>query len=82
MMSCVGPDIVEDIRRSTLTSTLLVHGLADKVLLVVYPILLGTGKRCFASGTPARAFEVVSTNGMPPGIILSAYKVAEPLKAG
>jgi dihydrofolate reductase len=60
----LGPDIVEDIRRiksqdgpdltlsgsSTLTSTLLEHGLADEVLLIVYPVLLGTGKRIFAEG--------------------------------
>jgi dihydrofolate reductase len=92
----LGPDLVEGIRRikaqdgphlilwgsSTLTSTLLEHGLADEVLLAVYPILLGTGKRFFAEGTPARAFELVSTNAFPSGIILSGYKVAGPLKAG
>src|SRR5947208_524347 len=67
---------------STLTSTLLEHGLADEVLLIVYPVLLGTGKRFFAEGTPARSFELVSTNAMPSGAILSAYKVAGPLKTG
>ena len=70
----LGPDIVEGIRRiksqdgpdlilsgsSTLTSTLLEHGLADEVLLVAYPVLLGTGKRFFAEGTPPRSFELVS----------------------
>src|ERR1700744_1657266 len=63
----VGPEIVEGVRRiksqagpdlilwgsSTLTSTLLEHGLADEVLLVVYPVLLGTGKRLFAEGDTA-----------------------------
>ena len=92
----LGPDIVEGIRRiksqdgpdlilsgsSTLTSTLLEHGLADEVVLVVYPVLLGTGKRFFAEGTPARSFELVSTKAMPSGIILSTYKVAGPLKTG
>ncbi|GIK37914.1 MAG: dihydrofolate reductase [Chloroflexota bacterium] len=71
----LGPDIVEDVRRiksqhgpdlilsgsSTLTSMLLEQGLVDEVLLVVYPVLLGTGKRFFAEGTPARSFELVST---------------------
>ena len=38
---------------STLTSTVLEHGLADEVVLIVYPVLLGTGKRFFADGTPA-----------------------------
>jgi dihydrofolate reductase len=89
-----GPDIVEGTRSikshdgpdlilsgsSTLTSTLLEHGLADEVLLVVYPVLLGAGRRFFAEGTPARSFELVSTKAMPSGIILSTYTVAGPLK--
>ena len=92
----LGPDIVEGVRRikaqggsdlvlsgsSTLTSTLLEHGLADEVLLAVYPVLLGAGKRFFAQGTPARSFELVSTRAFPSGIIFSAYKVAGPLKTG
>ena len=92
----LGPDLVEGVRRikategpdlvvsgsSTLTSVLLAHGLADEMLLPVYPVLLGAGKRFFAEGTPARAFELVSTTAMPSGIILSAYKVAGPLKTG
>ena len=91
----VGPDIVEGVRRiksqdgpdlilwgsSTLTSTLLERGLADEVLLAVYPVLLGTGKRIFANGTPPRAFELVSTKAFPSGIIFSTYKVAGALKA-
>ena len=92
----VGPDVVEDIRRiksqdgadlilwgsSTLTSMLLEHALADEVLLIVYPVLLATGKRFFAEGTPARSLELVSTNAFSSGVILNAYKAAGPLKAG
>jgi dihydrofolate reductase len=92
----LGPDIVAGIRRlksqdgpdlilsgsSTLTSTLLEHGLADEVLLAVSPILLGRGKRFFAQGTPAQAFELASTNAFPSGVILSSYKIAGPLKSG
>jgi dihydrofolate reductase len=92
----VGPDLVEGIRRiksqdgphiilwgsSTLTSTLLEEGLADEVVLTVYPVLLGTGKRFFAEGTAARSFELVSTQGMPSGVLLSTYRLAGPLKTG
>jgi dihydrofolate reductase len=92
----VGPDIVLGLRHiksqdgpdlilsgsSTLTSTVLEHGLADEVVLAVYPVLLGTGKRFFAEGTPAHAFELVSTTATPSGVILSTYKVSGPLKAG
>ena len=90
----LAPDLVEGVRRiksqdgpdlvlwgsSTLTSTLLEHGLADEVLLFVYPVLLGTGKRFFAEGTPARAFELVSSEALPSGIVFSLYKFAGPLK--
>jgi dihydrofolate reductase len=65
-----------------LTSTLLEHGLAGEVLLVVYPVLLGTGKRFFAEGIPPRSFELVSTQTTPTGIPLNHYKVAGPLKTG
>ncbi len=92
----VGPDVVEGVRRiksqsgpnlilsgsSTLTSTLLEHGLADEVVLPVYPTVIGMGKRFFAEGTPARAFELVSTKAFPSGIVLNNYKVIGPLKAG
>lgn len=92
----LGPDLVEGIRRvksqdgpdlvlsgsSTLTSTLLEHGLADEVLLAVYPVLLGAGKRFFGEGIPARSFELVGTNAFPSGIIFSTYKAAGPVKTG
>jgi dihydrofolate reductase len=92
----LGPDIVEGVRRiksqdgpdiilsgsSTLTSTVLEHGLADEVLLAVNPVLLGTGKRLFAEGTPARAFELVSTQAFSSGIIFTTYKGVGPLKRG
>jgi dihydrofolate reductase len=66
---------------STLTSTLLEHGLADEAVLIVSPVLLGTGKRFFAEGTAAQAFELVSTTTTPTGVILTTYKVVGPLRA-
>lgn len=92
----VGRDILNDIRRiksqegpdlvlsgsSTLTSTLLEHGVADEVLLAVYPVLLGTGKRFFAEKTPARSFELVDTKAFPSGIIFNTYRFVGGLKTG
>ncbi|WP_020469842.1 dihydrofolate reductase family protein [Zavarzinella formosa] len=89
----VGPDLVEGVRAikakdgpdlilsgsSTLTSTLLEHGLADEALLLVYPVLMGAGKRFFAEGTPARTLVFQSTKTSPTGILLNSYKVAGPL---
>jgi len=92
----LGPDLVAGVRRiksqdgpdlilwgsSTLTSALLEHGLADEVLLVVYPVLLGTGKRFFAEGTPPRSFDLVGSKALPSGIILTTYKATGSLKTG
>jgi dihydrofolate reductase len=92
----LGPDIVEGIRRikaqdgsdlilsgsSTLTSPLLEHGFADEVLLVVFPVLVGTGKRIFAEGTPARSFEFVSTKALASGVIINTYRPDGTLRTG
>jgi dihydrofolate reductase len=77
----VGPDLILW-GSSTLTSPLLEHGFVDEVLLVVYPVLLGTGKRFFVEGTPPRTFELLSTKTTPTGILLNHYKVVGPLKIG
>ncbi len=88
----IGPDIVEGVRRikdgadlvvwgsSTLTSALLEHGLADEVNLLVYPVLLGKGKRLLAEGTPPRALALESTRALPSGIVVNKYKAAGPLQ--
>jgi dihydrofolate reductase len=90
----IGPDVVDGVRgikakdgaalilwgSSTLTSALLEHGLADEVLLLVYPVLLGKGKRFFAEGTPPRAFALDSTQALPSGIVINSYKAAGPLQ--
>src|ERR1700733_682100 len=74
-----GPDLILS-GSSTLTSTLLEHGLAEEVVLLVNPVLLGTGKRIFAEGTPARAFELASTTATLTGIVVNSYKPVGPLK--
>jgi dihydrofolate reductase len=84
----LGPDIVADVRRikakdgpdlivwgsSTLIPVLLEHGLADKVLLLVYPILLGTGKRFFSDGAPPRELALVGTKAASSGVVISTYR--------
>jgi dihydrofolate reductase len=92
----LGPDIVEGIRRikakdgpdlivwggSTLTPVLLEHGLADEVLLLVFPVLLGTGKRFFPDGTPPRELALDGTKAEPSGVIISTYRPSGPLRTG
>jgi dihydrofolate reductase len=90
----VGPDFAEGVRAikakgaadlllwgsSTLTSALLEQGLVDEVNLLVYPVLLGTGKRFFAEGTPPRSLTFESTKALPTGIVVQTYKGVGPLR--
>jgi dihydrofolate reductase len=68
-----GPDLVVW-GSSTLTALLLEHGLADEVLLLVRPVLLGKGKRLFAETAAARELALVSTTTSSTGVIASTYK--------
>ena len=45
---------------------MLEHGLADDVLLLVFPVLLGEGK-CFFTGVPPRELRLVRTQTTPGG---------------
>src|SRR5437764_708269 len=92
----LGADIVAGVRRakvtdgphlivwgsSTLTPVLLEHELADEILLLVFPVLLGTGKRFFSDGTPPRELALVSTKAASSGVIISTYKPNGPLRTG
>ena len=90
----IGPDLLESVRgikakdgpdlilagSSTLTSALIEHGLADEVVLLVNPVLLGKGKRLFAEGTPPRALALESSHTTPTGIVVNIFKAAGPLQ--
>jgi dihydrofolate reductase len=92
----LGPDVVEGVRRikakagpdlivwgsSALTPVLLEHGLADEVLLLVFPVLLGTGKRLVSEGTPPRELKLVGTKAVSSGVIISTYRPSGPLRTG
>ena len=85
----IGSDLVDNVRRikarngpdlvvtgsSTLTSELLDHGLADEVVLLVNPIVLGKGKRFFEGGSLPRGFALGSTRALPSGILVNVYKL-------
>lgn len=73
-----GPDIILA-GSSSLTSSLLEHGLVDEVWLAIYPVLLGTGKRFFVEGTKAQKFTLSKTLATPSGIVFNTYQVNGPL---
>jgi dihydrofolate reductase len=84
----LGSDIIEGVRgikskdgpdlivwgSSTLTSVLLRQGLVDEVVLLVYPVLLGRGKRILSDRVDARELALVSTKATSTGVLMNTYR--------
>ena len=64
-----GPDLIVW-GSSTLTSVLLEQGLVDEVVLIVYPVLLGRGKRFFSDSADPRELALVSTKALSSGVLM------------
>lgn len=93
--SCrIGGGVVDEIRQlkaadgpefhvwgsGELLQTLIAAGLVDEHRLWVFPLVLGTGKRLFAAGVPARGFVLVQTRSTPSGVLLNTYRPAGSMK--
>lgn len=61
----------------TLAQTLLQHGLVDRLRLLVYPVVLGTGKRLFADGIAA-TLELLETRAFSSGVTALIYAPVRP----
>jgi dihydrofolate reductase len=59
---------------STLTSVLLDQGLVDELVLLVYPVVLGRGKRLLADRLAARELAFVSSRATATGILMNTYR--------
>jgi dihydrofolate reductase len=59
---------------SVLVRTLAAHDLVDEYRLMVYPIVLGTGKRLFPEGFARTALKPVETRGLASGVVVSTYR--------
>ncbi len=68
-----GPDLIVW-GSSTLTSVLLEQGLVDEVVLIVYPVLLGLGKRFFSDSAAPRELALVSTKATSTGVLVNTYR--------
>ncbi len=81
------PDAVRELKESgdgTLTilgsgqlvKSLMVHGLIDRYLLAVHPLVLGTGHRLFPEAEVA--LELLDTASTPAGVLVATYRPAPP----
>ena len=76
-----GPDM-QVYGSSRLLQTLFKHDLVDKLLLKIFPVTLGTGKRLFGEGTIPAAYKLTNAEPTPSGVIIANYERAGEVKTG
>jgi dihydrofolate reductase len=61
----------------TLVATLLANDLVDELRLMVFPTILGRGRRLFPDGIDRRKFRLVETRTVgPDGVLIQVYEKA------
>ena len=65
-----------------LAQTLIAKDLIDEYRLLVFPVILGTGKRLFGTGAVPRTLKLENTKTTSTGTIISVYRPAGELKTG
>lgn len=76
-----GPDLLIQ-GSSDLIQTLLKHGLIDEFTVLVFPLLLGTGKRLFGDGTAPAGLKLIKSQSYPSGAIVATYRPDGDVKTG
>lgn len=67
---------------SHLFQILMEHRLVDELRLLVFPVVLGKGKRLFAEGARPTAFQVTQSTTTPAGVMGMTYQAAGDVRTG
>ncbi|RJT39226.1 dihydrofolate reductase [Mesorhizobium waimense] len=92
----LGPDIVATLRRlkqedgpdlliqgsGNLIQTLLANGLIDEIRLMIFPLVLGKGKRLFGDDAMPAAFKLIKSQASTTGVIMATYERGGEIKTG
>ena len=73
-----GPDLLIQ-GSSTLYPLLLAAGLIDELVLMTFPVVLGTGKRLFGDGAPPGAWRLLGGQTGAKGVIVTRWAPAGPV---
>jgi dihydrofolate reductase len=76
-----GPDLLIQ-GSGDFIQTLLRHGLIDEYHLVIFPLVLGGGKKLFAGGAVPCAMKLLRSKISPTGVIFATYEPDGPVKTG
>ncbi len=67
---------------ATLIQTLLSNGLVDELRLMIFPVLVGPGKRLFGDGTAPAGLELTESKTSGTGVVIATYRPAGELETG
>jgi dihydrofolate reductase len=67
---------------ANLIQTLLEHGLVDELRLMIFPVVLGSGKRLFDGGAVPTGLEVTSSQTSSTGVVTATYRTGAEIKYG
>ena len=56
-----------------LAQTLMRHGLVDEYVLLIHPLVLGSGRRLFPETGARAALRLVDLKGSPSGVVIATY---------
>jgi len=76
-----GPDLLIQ-GSADLIQTLLANGLIDEIRLMIFPLLLGKGKRLFGDDAMPAAFKLVKSQTSSTGIIIATYERSGEIEVG
>jgi dihydrofolate reductase len=69
-----GPILVAGSR--TLVHTLMEHGLVDEYRLMIFPVLVGGGRRLFPETSAKQSLALAGTQTFPSGVVVLSYRPA------
>lgn len=58
-----------------LCRTLMAHDLVDEYLLLIHPLVLGTGRRLFPDGVPVADLRLLDSVTTTTGVVIARYRV-------
>ena len=72
------PDELVVLGSGELVQSLMRAGLVDEYVLLIHPLVLGSGRRLFPDGGPSAALRLVDTKTTTTGVVIATYQPAEP----
>jgi dihydrofolate reductase len=61
-----------------LVRSLMRHNLVDAYVLLIHPLILGTGRRLFADDGAFAALRLIDTKTTSTGVVMATYRPSEP----